>query len=261
MAKKDDVHGSYLKELRGTYGDRVMRDAEEMSVIIVGSDREDNIGAGIAGALDMVVGSVHEPRLEEVDVKHPGDLAMYIGDHDLDPDVLVLSHGYAKLDWIEDMEYEEVAELIDTNLTGTILAIQSFVRMTKRLLHRKRIVVIGSMAHRNVLNGSAVYCASKAGVAHLVRCLGWELTPKGFDTFAVHPSNTLGTPMSRRTIEEVARYRGLTLEEAEGYWASVNLMPRWLETSDIGEVVRFLITEEAAGFLSGTQIDLAGGQR
>jgi NAD(P)-dependent dehydrogenase (short-subunit alcohol dehydrogenase family) len=165
------------------------------------------------------------------------------------------------MDWIENMDPMHMKEIIDVNLLGTAYAVSAFARQQMDLPVRKKIIIIGSMAHKSVLNASAVYCASKAGVAHLVRCLGWELTPKGFDIFGIHPSNTEGTPMTKETINHIARYRNLDAVAAEDYWSSINLKDRWLHPSDIAHLVRHLCFGKSAEWMSGTNIDLAGGQR
>jgi hypothetical protein len=90
--------------------------------------------------------------------------------------------------------------------------------------------------------------------------MGWELTPKGYDVFCVHPSNTEGTPMTRKTIEEIMKYRGIPRDEATAYWGSLNLKDHWLQITEIGEIVRFLLSGHAC-HMSGTQVELSGGQR
>src|SRR5580765_4398278 len=105
-----------------------------------------------------------------------------------DYDTLIMCHGVSHLDWFEEAPEDKVKEIIDVNLFGTYRMAAQFVRLTLDSEVRKRIIIIGSMAHRMVLNGSAAYCASKAGLAMLVRCMSWELAPKGYDVYCIHPS-------------------------------------------------------------------------
>jgi NAD(P)-dependent dehydrogenase (short-subunit alcohol dehydrogenase family) len=177
-----------------------------------------------------------------------------------DCDTLIMCHGVSHLDWFEEAPEEKVKEIIDVNLFGTYRMAAQFVQQTINSAVRKRIIIIGSMAHRMVLNGSAAYCASKAGLAMLVRCMAWELAPKGYDVYCIHPSNTLGTPMSFETIEGLQRYRGLTSEQAASYWNDSAIRESSLTVTEIAELVLFLLYSET-GYLSGTQLELAGGQR
>ena len=174
---------------------------------------------------------------------------------------LVMCHGVCHLDWFEDAPIEKLKEVIDVNLTGTVNIAQAFVKGLIDKPWRKRIIIIGSMAHKAILNGSAVYCASKAALSHLTRCLAWELAPKGFDVYCVHPSNTEGTPMSEDTIMGLMRYRGLSQKEATDYWNDSAIREKSLQCSDISQLVLHLLSANESGYLSGTQFDLAGGQR
>jgi len=188
-------------------------------------------------------------------------MKQWLYEHEL-IDTLILCHGITHLAWFEDQLIEDITNQVEVNLTGTMLAIKAFVDRTYSFRHvRKQIVVVGSMAYRNVLNASAPYCASKAGVAHLIRCLGWELTPKGYYIWGVHPSNVEGTPMAEDTIQGIMAYRNLTYEEAEAYWGAVNLMPRWLEASDVADTIVRLVASPSACWQSGTNIELTAGQR
>jgi NAD(P)-dependent dehydrogenase (short-subunit alcohol dehydrogenase family) len=256
---KEAIHGEYLAQLQEHAQKEIRREGHR--AVVIGADwAHENIGAAIARDLREADFGVVAPSIEVLDVTDYRACDDYFQQHD-DADVLVLSHGQTEMAWFEDMSQEHIDQILRVNLTGSVYAIQAFVNATMDSPYRKRIVSIGSMAYRSVLNASAVYCASKAGLAHLVRCLGWELTPKAFDIFGVHPSNTEGTPMTEHTIEGIAAYRGLDEAAARAYWASIKLLPGWLQTQDIAAVVRFLVTEPAASFLSGTQIELSGGQR
>lgn len=175
-------------------------------------------------------------------------------------DTLILCHGVTHMDWFEEAPPEKLLEVVNVNLTGTIMAIQEFVKATIDSAHKKQIIVIGSMASKAVLNGSAVYCASKCALNHLIKCLAWELAPKGFDLFIINPSNTEGTPMTEDTITGLMRYRGLSRQDAEAYWGACLPRKDWLQTSDIAGLIDFILFGPSQ-YLSGATLDLAGGQR
>lgn len=175
-------------------------------------------------------------------------------------DSVVFANGFSRLDWIEDMPYGAIMQTIDDNMTASILGAQAFVKATMADPWKKQIVFIGSMAYNARLNASATYCAAKAGLTHFARCLAWELAPKNYDVFIVHPSNTLGTPMTEETIAGVQRYRAISREEAEAYWGAILPRAQWLLPEDIAETVAFLLSGKAS-YLSGANIDMAGGQR
>ncbi len=223
---------------------------ESRNVLIVGGT-DDNIGGAIARSLPphykFMLTQFDAGKLREL-----WDLDEY--------DTVVFVNGESHLDWIENQPNGKIESAIYNSLTASVLGTGDFVRETIDHPHKKHIVYIGSMAYRNVLNGSAPYCAAKARLAMFTRCMAWELAPKNYDVFAVHPSNTEGMPMSEKTIEGLMRYRDMTREQAEAYWGASLPKERWLQGDDIGEVVRFLISGNAT-YMSGSNVELTGGQR
>lgn len=256
---KEEVSSEYIASQKGMHGDRA-----EMPVsrhIVVFGVGEGNIGEAIAetymaGGADL---SIAPPKL---DVANYGDVWEWMATLPDDMDTLVLSQGANSMAWFEDQAPGTMADVVAANLTGSMNVAHAFVNMTMMQRHLKHIVFVGSMAYKKVLNASAPYCASKAGLAMLAECLGWELTPKGYRVFCVHPSNVENTPMTRETVKGIAAYRGMSMAEAEEYWGAVNLMPAWLQKEDVADAV-VTLTDGADhhGFLSGSQIELKGGQR
>ncbi len=246
---KGEVSAKYAERTKDRYANtQDVRD--DRAALVVGSDRKLNIGAGIASALreDMAV--------FEID-RGANFRTMSLGDID----VLVLANGFSNLNWLEKQSTPDILQTVNDNLVTSMMATRHFVHQTREMPWLKHIVFIGSMAHRSILNASSYYCAAKAGLAHFARCAAWELTPKGYRVFTVHPSNTQGTPMTEKTIDGIQRYRDISRGEAEEYWGAINLMPHWLNPANIGEVVDWLVTCESAQYLSGSDIELKAGQR
>lgn len=252
MSVKAETSNRYLQLQKATHGDKKW-DWHNIRAMITGAQKDKSIGRDIATSLSLWANckKVWTPKFDVRDM-----LDTFEGSYN----ALIVSHGVTYLDWFEDLSYSKMAEIVNVNLFGVANVIQEFVNATLATDERKRIIIIGSMAHRSVLNGSAVYCASKAGVAMLARCLAWELAPKGFDVFCIHPSNTEGTPMTKDTIAGLERYRGLTHEEAESYWNDSPIRKQMLTTHDIAKLVKFLL-EPGSEYLAGAQLELAGGQR
>lgn len=247
---KEQVSNAYVaEELRRS---AVWPLPMERRVLITGAGKSGSIGEAIANRLRTVNNKV---------LHFQGDVRDDVDERELrEFDTLICCHGVTWLDWLENAPIERVREIIDVNLTGSILLARAFVRATYAMRFHKQMFFIGSMAHRAVLNGSAAYCASKAGLQHFVRCAAWELAPKGYDVFCINPSNTEGTPMTEDTIRGLMRYRGLTREAADSYWGAVCPKGKWLQPQDIARTVQWLF-EGNGEFLSGTAIDLPGGAR
>lgn len=181
--------------------------------------------------------------------------------HDMrDYQALIMFHGVSVMNWLENASPLDVKNMIDVNLYGTINVTAKFVRDTISNPSRKKIISIGSMAYNRVLNASSAYCASKAGVAHFIRCAAWELAPKGYDVYCIHPSNVDDSPMHADTVASIQNYRNISKEEAEAYWGSGYVRGRSLKKEEISNLVQFLLSPEAE-FLSGQQFEMTGGQR
>jgi len=254
---KGAVAASYMNEMRELHAGKPM--AYSRAAYIVGSDDDTtNIGNAIQQNLferedDSLVGLFYQES--DRDIINNTDFFC-----DPSADILVLANGFTHLDWIENQPEDKIQKVISDCLTASIIATKRFVEATINSPHKKYIVYIGSMAYKGVLNGSSPYCAAKAGLSHFMKCVAWELAPKGYNVFCVNPSNTENTPMAEATIQGLMRYRNITEEEARKYWASCLPKDKWLQKEEIAEVVAFLISGKA-DYLSGSNIDLAGGQR
>jgi NAD(P)-dependent dehydrogenase (short-subunit alcohol dehydrogenase family) len=252
MGVKAEVSNNYLEKQKEIHGHKAWQ--PPIWAIMSGDRREGSIGEAIHRDIVAGGGKVHSLL---GDIRDP-DTFFPLATKGVN--TLIMCHGVSHLDWFEDIPEGRIKEIVDVNVTGTLTLTQRFVKATLDKPWRKRIIMIGSMAHKAVLNGSVAYCASKAAVAHMARCLAWELAPKGFDVFVIHPSNTRGTPMSLETIEGLERYRGLSREDAEAYWNDTMIRSTSLTKDHIVETIRYLLSEKAE-YLAGAQIDLAGGQR
>jgi len=175
-------------------------------------------------------------------------------------DTFIFNNGETRLDWIEEQEYHRIQSVVDNCLTNTMMTTSEIVDQTIDTHVIKTIIFIGSMAHNHVLNGSAPYCAAKAGLNMFAKCIGYELAPKGYRVFCINPSNVLNAPMSEETINGLMRYKSLSRDEAEAYWAAECPLGTFLSKDEIANIVAFCLTQEAR-YLSGTSIDLAGGGR
>ena len=93
-------------------------------------------------------------------------------------DILVNSAGKTKRAPTLDFAEEDWADIIETNLTGTLRACQVFGR---HMLEREygRIINIASLSTFVALYEVAAYSASKAAVASLTKSLAVEWSPRG----------------------------------------------------------------------------------
>jgi NAD(P)-dependent dehydrogenase (short-subunit alcohol dehydrogenase family) len=245
---KDRIQSSYINKLKEEHAWKEHPLPSELLIALTGSSKENSIGNAIKN-------------------KYDSDRITEIVENVIDSDfnfygftTLIMCHGYTYMDWLEDIPDEEIQRIIDVNLYGSIRIVKQFVNSTVGSPYRKKIISIGSMAYNKVLNGSAAYCASKAGLNHFIKCAAWELAPKGFDVYIIHPSNVIDSPMSTDTINHLMRYRNLSKEEAIEYWNANSIRSSLLTKDEIAQMVEFLVYNRT-DYLSGCPIELGGGQR
>lgn len=248
---KDQISNSYMERQKFIHGKKPL--ADNRHALIIGAD-PGNIGDAIMKRLLIDGISCIAPHILDFDVREPP------AELNKPYDVLVLANGYTNLNWFEDNPHHDIQHTFDVNVVGSLKTANLFVNETIDRPYKKYIVFIGSMAYRSVLNGSAAYCASKAALAMATKCLAWELAPKSFNVFCVHPSNTEGTPMTEKTIQGLMKYRNLSRETAEAYWGAILPRDKWLQPDDIAETVSYLVSGKA-DYQSGANIELTGGQR
>lgn len=252
---KEKVASGYLNETKMMHFGKKLLPADQRKILITGVSFN-NIGTKIANALWQY----NKTTCDIVDFNLCDDVHIIEMLHAHQYDTIIICHGYTDLNWIEDQSFEQISEMINSNLTSQIKIASEFVRNTIQHNYKKQIIFIGSMAGKAVLNGSSPYCAAKAGLQHFVKCIAWELAPKGYDVFLINPSNVEDSPMSEKTIKDLMRYRNLSEQEAREYWSAVKPKEKFLTKNEIAEIVSSLV-EGKMEYMSGSSFDLVGGQR
>lgn len=117
-------------------------------------------------------------------------------------DGLVNNAGTLELRGFLEMDLATWRRVIDCNLTGTFVAGRAAARRIAAARGAGgRIVNVSSIHDAVPLLEGAAYCASKAGIAMLTRCMALELAPYGITVNAVAPGE-VATPMSGAAEDE-----------------------------------------------------------
>jgi NAD(P)-dependent dehydrogenase (short-subunit alcohol dehydrogenase family) len=164
-------------------------------------------------------------------------------------DILVNNAGGgARHTAVEDLPISTFERIIDVNLKGTLVACQAvFPHMRERGFGR--IVNLSSQAALVALPGEAAYCAAKAAVSHLTRCLAVEWGIHGINVNAIAPT-FVRTP---GTAEALADQRFRT--EVEDKIAALH---RIGEPDDVAGAAVFLCSP-AAALITGETLVIDGG--
>ena len=176
-----------------------------------------------------------------------------------DTQALVVTLGMAQSEpWLQSDFELDVAAVVHASLLLPLAALHQWAQERQQ---DGTAVVIGSYAHDHVLTHSTAYCAAKAGLAHAVRSLGWELAGHGLFFHIVHPYHVPSTPMGKRVVQSMMANRGMTLKEAEDYQRKDLALPDHLTPTEIAEYVGWLVRAPEAQWMSGQGLNLYGGVR
>jgi NAD(P)-dependent dehydrogenase (short-subunit alcohol dehydrogenase family) len=173
-------------------------------------------------------------------------------------DILVNAAGTTAEQPVSGHSDELWLKIIDTNLNGAF-------RMTRRLLPgmigRKwgRIINIGSTAATVGWKDNPAYCASKAGLLGLTRCVALEGALHGVTCVMISPT-WVETELMRRNVQQVVERegRGRTMEEAMSDIAAQNPQNRIIQPDEIAALAAFLCGEGARG-ITMENIQITGG--
>jgi 3-oxoacyl-[acyl-carrier protein] reductase len=164
-------------------------------------------------------------------------------------DVLVpFAGGFGGMTPVHEITEEEWHSVIESNLTSTFLTVKSFV---PGMIERRRgsIVTMASNAARFLdITLTASYAAAKAGIAMFTRHVAKELGPHGIRANCVAPATILSERVER--IMPDARRAEI---------AAMSPLGRLGLPEDAAAVTVFLASD-AAGWLTGVTVDVAGGR-
>ncbi len=139
-------------------------------------------------------------------------------------------------------------QTVNINLKGTFFASQAAGRIMIRQ-NRGRIINMGSQAGFAALPGESIYCMTKAGIAHLTKCLAIEWGKYNITVNAVAPTfiRTPGT-------EEVLARPEFCADVVE----RIAALHRIGEPMEVAGAVVFLASP-AASLITGHTILIDGG--
>ena len=171
------------------------------------------------------------------------------------PSILINTAGYVNLTPLEDFPAEDALKHYMINLFGPTLTSQAFARLYMRRKKESgsdapggRIVTLASQAAHVALKDHGPYCASKAGLIGLNRCMANEWGQYGITANTVSPGPVM-TEMGRKAwADKTAREEYLKALPSGGF----------AEPEEVARIVAFLC-EDRAKNITGDDIRLDGG--
>jgi len=184
-------------------------------------DRLTKVLEGLEGATSVVV-DVRDPR------------AVLKAFSNLGIDLLVANAGLSiGVEKLQEGIPEDWAAAVDTNVKGVLHVLRAVL---PGMITRKQgdVVLIGSVAGRQVYPGGAVYCATKHAVRAIYEGLRLDLAGLGIRCTTVDPGMVGDTEFSR------IRFRG-DLDRAKAVYAGVD----YLRPEDVADAVLWAVTRPA----------------
>jgi NAD(P)-dependent dehydrogenase (short-subunit alcohol dehydrogenase family) len=148
---------------------------------------------------------------------------------------------------VTEFTLAEWSEVIDTNLTGAFLLTRSFVPHMRGQKYGRILNLTSIMSHV-ALPGRSAYCSSKAGLLGFTKALALELASEGITVNGISPG-PFATEMNLPVMNN---------PETNQQFISRIPLGRWGKVEEIGKLVVFLCSEDAA-FITGTDILIDGG--
>lgn len=163
-------------------------------------------------------------------------------------DILVNNTGIAPTNLAIDVREEDFDRTLAINLKGTFFACQAAGRVMMRQ-QSGRIINMSSQAGFVALPTESIYCMTKAGIAHLTKCLAVEWGKFNINVNAVAPTfiHTPGTEPALSSPE----FRAETIDK-------IAALHRIGEPFEVTGAVVFLASP-AASLITGHTIIIDGG--
>jgi 3-oxoacyl-[acyl-carrier protein] reductase len=162
-------------------------------------------------------------------------------------DIIVNNAAHAKATRFPDLTVEEFRQALEVNMTAPFLFTQAALPIMKAQKFG-RIINISSSAGRMVSTlGGAHYTASKAGLLGLTRASAKELGRFGITVNAICPG-MIDTELTRENATDELLHR----------LAASYPVPRLGTAEEVADLICF-VASDAAGYLTGTSLDINGG--
>ncbi|KIW77565.1 hypothetical protein Z517_10011 [Fonsecaea pedrosoi CBS 271.37] len=176
------------------------------------------------------------------------------------PSILINAAGYVSVQPLEDTSAEEAMRNILPNLLGPLNCSTAFYHLYRSRAAAAlsngenppvpggRIVSIASQAAHVALDGHGAYCASKAGLLGLTRCMASEWGPKGITANTVSPTVTWTPLAAKAWADEDKRAKHLA-EIPTG---------RFAVPDEVASAIEFLCGDDS-GMINGADLRVDGG--
>lgn len=214
------------------------------NVLVTGGAK--GIGKAICDEFRSYGYNVFSPSRQEMDISNPDSIKNYTESLNTTIDVLVNNAGINILGGIEEIDENDIAAMINTNLTGPLTLLKAVVPNMKKMEYGK-IINISSIWGVRSKERRLLYSASKFGINGITKSLARELGKYNILVNSVAPGY-VNTELTQKNVspDDQAKIK-LTIP-----------LGRFAEPHEIARVVRFLGSEDNT-YITGQVITADGG--
>jgi 3-hydroxybutyrate dehydrogenase len=171
--------------------------------------------------------------------------------------IVVNNAGISGLNLMRDPDDSKWQDILATNLNGMYHVTKEAL---KHIRHHSggRIINISSVLGKFGVPGYSAYCTTKHGIIGFTRALALEVVDRGITVNAICPG-WVDTAMAAEGIRQSAAAQGVSPEHFKAQAVAAVPIRRFLETSEIADLVTFLASDLAQG-ITGQAINICGGQ-
>ena len=162
--------------------------------------------------------------------------------------LLPFAGGFGGMTPVHEISEEEWHSVIESNLTATFLTVKSFLPGMIERRHGAIVTMASNAARFLDIKLTASYAAAKAGIAMFTRHVALEVGPVGVRANCVAPATTLSERVQR-----------IMPDERRNEIAGMAPLGRLGLPEDSAMATLFLASD-AAGWLTGVTLDVAGGR-
>jgi NAD(P)-dependent dehydrogenase (short-subunit alcohol dehydrogenase family) len=164
-------------------------------------------------------------------------------------DILFINAGIVGRSTIEATPESLFDDVMDINFKGAFFTLSRFIPI---LADGASVVFLSSIVSVMAIEGSSIYCASKAALNALMKTAALELAARKIRVNAVSPG---------LTETEVLNKAGYTEQELDGikkYLVDRLPLKRIGHSRDVGQLVAYLCSD-ASDFITGSEFVIDGG--
>lgn len=208
--------------------------------ICIGARRGDD--AAVAAALQDAIGA--KVKVAALDVRDTASVDSFVADVIAEQgqvDILINAAGIYEESPVIGHSDALWDATIDTNLTGTFKMIRAVLPGMKAQ-GWGRIVNLASVAAHQGMAANAAYCASKAGLLGLGRCVSLEGAAYGVTCVSISPT-WVETEMLKQFIDQEITATGAPLAEVRAKYEASNPQGALVQPAEIAQLAAFLVSD------------------